>query len=136
MSKPKKTNVILTDEQYEALMQTRDPKAMVSDLLQQFVATLTDGLRQRVVQDGELYSTKQASAYLGICEATLRLWRMQGRGPVFQKLGPAKFARVRYRRADLESFIREWTSTAADPNTPNRRRPKITDPQWSIPETD
>jgi predicted DNA-binding transcriptional regulator AlpA len=39
---------------------------------------------------------------LGVAPATLAAWRSRGTGPTFVKLG-AKL--VRYRRADLSSFI-------------------------------
>jgi len=47
------------------------------------------------------YRTEQAASYLGVSKATLEAWRCRGGGPVFLKLGKA----VRYRQADLDSFI-------------------------------
>jgi excisionase family DNA binding protein len=44
----------------------------------------------------------QAAEYLGISEAVLRLWRLEGKGPRHFKAGEKL---VRYRRADLDSWI-------------------------------
>jgi len=45
---------------------------------------------------------RQAARYLGISEAALRLWRSRGEGPRFFRAGEKL---VRYRRADLDSWI-------------------------------
>lgn len=44
----------------------------------------------------------QAAKYLGISEGALRLWRAEGKGPRHFKAGEKL---VRYRRADLDSWI-------------------------------
>lgn len=44
----------------------------------------------------------QAAKYLGISEASLRLWRSEGKGPRHFKAGEKL---VRYRRADLDAWI-------------------------------
>jgi excisionase family DNA binding protein len=51
----------------------------------------------------EFLKDTEAAAVLGISVATLRRWRLLGKGPRAIKLGSS----VRYRRADLE----EWIST-------------------------
>ena len=48
------------------------------------------------------FNSKQASRYLGVSEAVLRLWRADGKGPRYFKAGEKL---VRYRRADLDSWI-------------------------------
>ena len=53
---------------------------------------------------------KQAARYVGISEGALRLWRGQGKGPVFFRCGEKL---VRYRRIDLDSSIQERLSTPA-----------------------
>lgn len=50
-------------------------------------------------------NTEEASGYLGLKKNTLEIWRVQGRGPVFVKLGRA----VRYRLNDLEEFVEQRT---------------------------
>ena len=45
-----------------------------------------------------------ASTYLGVAVATLKLWRMEGRGPAYAKIGRS----VLYRPADLDAFITEY----------------------------
>jgi len=45
---------------------------------------------------------KRAARYLGVSEAVLRLWRSGGEGPRFFRAGEKL---VRYRRADLDSWI-------------------------------
>ena len=48
-------------------------------------------------------TTNQAAEALGVKPATLEVWRCQGRGPRFLKLGRV----VRYRQSDLEAFLNE-----------------------------
>ena len=45
---------------------------------------------------------KQAAKYVGISEGALRLWRSEGKGPRHFRAGEKL---VRYRRADLDSWI-------------------------------
>ncbi len=52
----------------------------------------------------------QAAKYIGISEAALRLWRSEGRGPRYFKAGEKL---VRYRRADLDSWIEARLSAPA-----------------------
>jgi excisionase family DNA binding protein len=44
----------------------------------------------------------KAAKYLGISEASLRLWRSEGKGPRHFRAGEKL---VRYRRADLDAWI-------------------------------
>lgn len=44
----------------------------------------------------------KAARYIGVSEASLRLWRSEGRGPRYFKAG---LKLVRYRRADLDAWI-------------------------------
>jgi predicted site-specific integrase-resolvase len=63
----------------------------------------------------KLLTTDQAAEILNVKTATLRVWRMQGKGPRFRKIG----ALVRYAEADLAAFIdaqtRSSTSQRAQP---------------------
>jgi len=52
----------------------------------------------------------QAAKYVGISEAALRLWRSEGKGPRYFRAGDKL---VRYRRADLDSWIE---SRLSEPN--------------------
>lgn len=51
----------------------------------------------------EFRNTDAAAAYLGIKKNTLEIWRVQGRGPQFVKIG----RRVFYRLQDLDRFIED-----------------------------
>lgn len=46
-------------------------------------------------------SYAEAAAVLGLRESTLRVWRSQGKGPSYYKVGSA----VRYKMDDLEVWI-------------------------------
>lgn len=52
----------------------------------------------------------KAAKYLGISEASLRLWRSEGRGPRHFRAGERL---VRYRRVDLDAWIEERLSAPA-----------------------
>lgn len=45
---------------------------------------------------------QQAGRYLGVSDATLRLWRSQSKGPRYFKAGEKL---IRYRRTDLDKWI-------------------------------
>ena len=54
----------------------------------------------------ELLTTQQAAAHLGVTPQTLAVWRCTRRYAIpFVKVG----SKVRYRRADLDSFLRRRT---------------------------
>jgi excisionase family DNA binding protein len=55
-------------------------------------------------QDDGLLDKHKAAKLIGIHERTLDLWQSQRRIP-FIKLGAGRRALVRFRRADLESFL-------------------------------
>ncbi len=46
---------------------------------------------------------EQVSAYLGIPEPTLRMWRSRGKGPRYLRVG----RHVRYRWTDVEAWLDE-----------------------------
>jgi predicted site-specific integrase-resolvase len=68
----------------------------------------------------DFLSTRVLAGKLGVAEQTLRIWRQQGRGPVFVKLGGA----VRYPVAEvarwLEGHTHRNTSSAAPAPAPER----------------
>ncbi len=45
---------------------------------------------------------QEAAKYIGVSEATLRLWRSRGEGPRYFRAGEKL---VRYRRSDLDAWI-------------------------------
>ncbi len=51
---------------------------------------------------GERLSNREAADYLGLKAATLNKWRCHGDGPPFIKVGRL----IRYRRADLDAYLR------------------------------
>lgn len=55
-----------------------------------------------MIEQQNTLTPKKAASYLGISEAALRLWRSRGEGPRHFKAGEKL---VRYRRADLDSWI-------------------------------
>ena len=60
-----------------------------------------------------MMTEKEAAIYLSTSVPSLKLWRREGRGPMFILYGPAS---VRYRLADLDQWLSEQTSyrTTAD----------------------
>jgi len=48
-----------------------------------------------------LLNEAQAADHLNVSNRTMQCWRLQGRGPVFVKLGKA----VRYRPEDLDAYV-------------------------------
>ncbi|GFO62002.1 hypothetical protein GMST_43270 [Geomonas silvestris] len=54
-----------------------------------------------------LLDTLEAAKLLATAEQTLRIWRVQGKGPKFVKLGRA----VRYRESDIAAFIKSLETT-------------------------
>lgn len=51
----------------------------------------------------------KAAKYLGISEASLRLWRSEGKGPRYFKAG---LKLIRYRKIDLDQWIEARLVTA------------------------
>lgn len=57
-----------------------------------------------------LMSTIEAAEILNLLPQTLRLWRMQGRGPSYVRFGPRT---IRYRREDIEAWVHQQVNEAA-----------------------
>jgi len=51
----------------------------------------------------ERMNTEQAASYIGLSKKTLCMWRCQGKGPRFIKLG----SRILYKKSDLDTYIEE-----------------------------
>lgn len=62
------------------------------------------------IQNENALNERQAARYLGVSPATLRLWRAEGRAPRYFRAGERL---VRYRRADLDSWVQERLSAPA-----------------------
>lgn len=62
----------------------------------------------------DLLSSKEAATLLGIRPNTLEVWRHQGRGPSFLKLGDSPKSTVRYQRSAVVAWAsqRSFTSTS------------------------
>ena len=56
-----------------------------------------------VLQEDELFRSPRAAAYLTLAKQTLDVWRTQGRGPKYLKVGRA----VCYRRSDLDAWLND-----------------------------
>jgi len=63
-----------------------------------------------------LLTTEQVSERLSIKVATLRIWRMQGKGPNFLKIG----ALVRYDEAALDRYIDDAARRSTSQKAPTQ----------------
>lgn len=59
-----------------------------------------------------ILNTNEAATYLNVKPTTLEQWRWNGRGPLYVKIGRS----VKYRLADLDTFVTErvFTSTTEE----------------------
>ena len=55
----------------------------------------------------DFLTSAAVATLLGISEGSLRRWRCRDRGPRYVKFGDAPQAHVRYRRTEVESFVRD-----------------------------
>jgi hypothetical protein len=63
----------------------------------------------------DMLNSAQVAELLAVSQFTIRLWRIEGKGPRFIKMNPGKRAPVRYAKTDVEAWLRERTfaSTSA-----------------------
>lgn len=63
----------------------------------------------------KLLTNQQTADILGVKRNTLEIWRLQGKGPRFRKLGAGKQAPVRYAEDDVIAWLDEqsFASTSA-----------------------
>ena len=54
----------------------------------------------------KLMNTEDAAEYLGVSPATMRAWRVRGKGPRFCKPIKGKGGMVRYYKQDLDAWAR------------------------------
>lgn len=66
-----------------------------------------------VSHGSSLLTGRQAAGYLNVPLKTLERWRYERTGPDFVKLGNGKRSAVRYRRSDLEEYIRRNTQSTS-----------------------
>ena len=98
---------------------TAERAAMRSWAGDRAAAVATDPDREEVKQMNDRYlNTREAAALLGLSPRTLDRYRVSGDGPAFHKFGN----RVRYLRADVETWAaeRRMTSTADDGSSSRR----------------
>ncbi len=57
-------------------------------------------------QQSPWLDTPSAARYLGFADNTLRVWRHEGRGPRYHKVG----RHVRYHRDSLDAFVTDETN--------------------------
>ena len=60
----------------------------------------------------DLLSNKEAATLLGIKPNTLEIWRHQGKGPAFLKLGDAPQSTVRYQRSTVMAWAAQQSFTS------------------------
>jgi len=63
-----------------------------------------------VTEHQNALTPRQAAKYVGVSEAALRVWRSRGEGPRHFRAGEKL---IRYRRADLDSWIESRLSENA-----------------------
>lgn len=61
----------------------------------------------------DLMTSKEVATFLGVKPNTLEIWRSQGKGPPYLKLGDAPQAAVRY----LRSAVAAWAARRAFSST-------------------
>lgn len=73
---------------------------------------------------GDLLTTKEAATLLGLKANTLEIYRHQGKGPPFLKLGNEHGSAVRYQRSVLAAWLaqRSFESTSAHTAAIHARR--------------
>jgi hypothetical protein len=68
-----------------------------------------DANLDRLLGDEYLLNVDQAALYLSVSSSTLNHWRSDGKGPRFVKLCGSTKGAIRYRLADLRSYVEQNT---------------------------
>lgn len=68
-----------------------------------------DANLERLLGDEFLLNVDQAALYLSVSASTLNHWRSDGKGPRFVKLCGSTRGAIRYRLADLRSYVEQNT---------------------------
>lgn len=71
-----------------------------------------DANLERLLGDEFLLNVDQAALYLSVSASTLNHWRSDGKGPRFVKLCGSTRGAIRYRVADLRSYVEQNTFTS------------------------
>lgn len=59
----------------------------------------------------EIMTPEEVASRLKVSQQTLRSWRMRNYGPKWFKLGDASTSLVRYRREDVDTYLRSVQPT-------------------------
>lgn len=81
---------------------TQQELSMIAELVAENVVKL---LREENLISQEYLNTKAAAKFLGLSAQRLEIWRSRGEGPPYAKISQA----VRYKRSDLQDFMRSKT---------------------------
>lgn len=81
----------------------------------------------------DLLTTKEAAALLGLKHNTLEIYRHQGKGPPFLKLGDGVSCAVRYQRSALSAWLAQQTFNSTSEHTAAVRAQRVTVKPGSVP---
>ena len=79
----------------------------------------TDGNLEAKEED-RLLPPPEAARFLGNSVDTLARWRINGDGPPYIKLGTSRTSHIRYRRSELEAFLRMLARRSTSDPGPGR----------------
>jgi len=70
----------------------------------------------RLTEADQLLTSIQTAEHIGVKPQTLRLWRHQGKGPQYIRLGDTSKARVGYSESDILDWLnaRRFSSTSEE----------------------
>jgi predicted DNA-binding transcriptional regulator AlpA len=68
-----------------------------------------------------LLTTKQTADLLGLKFNSLEIWRLQGKGPKYRKIGRL----VRYAESDILEYLDSQTRTSTSQNINKRKSPQL-----------
>lgn len=69
----------------------------------------------------KLFTTKETADLLGLKSNSLEIWRLQGKGPKFRKIGRL----VRYAESDILEYLDSQTRTSTSQNINKRKSPQL-----------
>ncbi|NNN36057.1 helix-turn-helix domain-containing protein [Streptomyces sp. S3(2020)] len=71
--------------------------------MQVFIEKISKGVAVKI----DLLTPREVAAQLRVHPGTLANWRYQGLGPKYTKLSAAPNSPVRYKRGDVEAYLRQ-----------------------------
>ena len=96
-----------------AVMTPEQLRDVVSDAVRSEVGAII----RELSSSKAILDEREAAEYLGRKPSTLSKWRMDSRGPKYNKQG----SRVSYRKVDLDAWLAaSCITTIEDPNAPRR----------------